>query len=399
MNIASRRAIGVEASRIREVADAAMTRQGMDRAAMDRQDGGPDVLAFWFGESDLPTPQVIREAGARALAEGRTFYTQNLGLPALRQAIATYVGDLHRVALAPESVAVASSGVSALMLAMQAILDPGDRVVAVTPVWPNLVQIPGVLGAKVHAEPLEVRDGVWTLNLERLLAALTADTRLLLFNSPNNPTGWRITPEQQGALLDHCRRLGIWIISDDVYERLAFDLDARAAPSLLRLTEPGDRVVTVNSFSKAWSMTGWRLGWLTAPPELMAHLPKLVEYNTSCAPEFVQIAGITALEQGEDAAREARARLEANRDLLLQALGQLPGVTTTRPEGAMYLFFRLAGVRDTMAGAFALVDAGLGLAPGVAFGWDAPGWFRWCLASDPARLRLGAARLAAFLRS
>ncbi len=388
MTMASRRAIGVEASRIREVAD----------AAMNREKGGRDVLAFWFGESDLPTPAFIREAGAAALAQGRTFYTQNLGLPALRQAIAAYVSDLHGVELGPERVAVTSSGVSALMLAMQAILDPGDRVVAVTPVWPNLVQIPRVLGAEVHAERLEVRNGVWTLDLDRLLAALTPQTRLLLFNSPNNPTGWRITPEQQAALCDHCRRLGIWIISDDVYERLAFDLDARAAPSLLRLAEPDDRIVTVNSFSKAWSMTGWRLGWLTAPPALMAHLPKLVEYNTSCAPEFIQIAGIAALRQGEDAAREARARLEANRDLLLAALGDLPGVTATRPEGAMYLFFRLEGVRDTMAAAHALVEAGLGLAPGPAFGIDAPGWFRWCLASDPARLRLGVERLAAYLQ-
>lgn len=382
MTLASRRAQAVEASPIREVADAAM---------------GRDVLAFWFGESDLPTPGFIREAGMQALAEGRTFYTQNLGAPALREAIAGYVGDLHGVALQPASVAVTSSGVSALMVAMQAILDPGDRTVVVTPVWPNLVQIPRVLGADVETFRLEPKNGVWSLDLERLLARLTPDTRLLLFNSPNNPTGWRIEPEQQRALLEHCRRNGTWIIADDVYERLAFDLAGRAAPSMLSIAEPGDRVISVNSFSKAWSMTGWRLGWLTAPPALMGQLPKLLEYNTSCAPEFVQLAGIAALQMGEVAAEAARERLQANRDLLVGALGELDGVELTLPRGAMYLFFRLRGVTDTMATARRLVDAGLGLAPGVAFDVGEEGWFRWCLASDPARLRQGVERLRAFL--
>lgn len=382
MTLASRRAQAVEASPIREVADAAM---------------GRDVLAFWFGESDLPTPGFIREAGMQALAEGRTFYTQNLGAPALREAIAGYVGDLHGVALQPSSVAVTSSGVSALMVAMQAILDPGDRTVVVTPVWPNLVQIPRVLGADVETFRLEPKNGVWSLDLERLLARLTPDTRLLLFNSPNNPTGWRIEPEQQRALLEHCRRNGTWIIADDVYERLAFDLAGRAAPSMLSIAEPGDRVISVNSFSKAWSMTGWRLGWLTAPQALMGQLPKLLEYNTSCAPEFVQLAGIAALQMGEVAADAARERLQANRDLLVGALGELDGVELTLPRGAMYLFFRLRGVTDTMATARRLVDAGLGLAPGVAFDVGEEGWFRWCLASDPARLRQGVERLRAFL--
>lgn len=382
MTLASRRAQAVEASPIREVADAAM---------------GRDVLAFWFGESDLPTPGFIREAGMQALAEGRTFYTQNLGAPALREAIAGYVGDLHGVALQLSSVAVTSSGVSALMVAMQAILDPGDRTVVVTPVWPNLVQIPRVLGADVETFRLEPKNGVWSLDLERLLARLTPDTRLLLFNSPNNPTGWRIEPEQQRALLEHCRRNGTWIIADDVYERLAFDLAGRAAPSMLSIAEPGDRVISVNSFSKAWSMTGWRLGWLTAPQALMGQLPKLLEYNTSCAPEFVQLAGIAALQMGEVAADAARERLQANRDLLVGALGELDGVELTLPRGAMYLFFRLRGVTDTMSTARRLVDAGLGLAPGVAFDVGEEGWFRWCLASDPARLRQGVERLSAFL--
>jgi aspartate/methionine/tyrosine aminotransferase len=244
---------------------------------------------------------------------------------------------------------------------------------------------------------LEPRNGGWTLDLERLISRLTPDTRLLLFNSPNNPTGWRIEAEQQAALLEHCRKLGIWIIADDVYERLAFDVSGRAAPSILKLAELEDRVVSVNSFSKAWSMTGWRLGWFTAPEALMGQLPKLVEYNTSCAPEFVQVAGLSALAYGEAAAEAACERLKANRDLLAGALGELGGVELTQPRGAMYLFFRLAGVADTMATAKRLVDAGLGLAPGPAFDVEEEGWFRWCLASDPERLMRGVERLKAYL--
>jgi aspartate/methionine/tyrosine aminotransferase len=373
------------ASKIRQVSDAAM--------------GRPDVLAFWFGESDLPTPGLIREAGADALARGRTFYTQNLGTPQLREAIGAYLARLHGQAFDPGRVAVTSSAVSGLMLAMQTILDPGDRVVAVTPVWPNLFEIPKVIGAEVETCPLEVRNGVWRLDLDRLLAAITPQTRLLLLNSPNNPTGWIIQPEEQAAILAHCRKLGVWVIADDVYERLAFDLPDGVAPSFLTQAHPEDRLIGVNSFSKAWSMTGWRLGWLVPPAELMPQLAKLIEYNTSCPPDFVQAAGVVALEQGEPFVEAARLRLKANRDRVLEVFGELDGVQTPRPDGAMYQFFRLDGAGDTVDFARRLVaDAGVGLAPGAAFGdgFD-DGWFRLCFATEPARLEDGVARLKAFL--
>lgn len=378
------RVLELSASKIRQVADAAMGREG--------------VLPFWFGESDLPTPEPIREAGARALAEGRTFYTQNLGTPGLREAIAAYLTRLHGQPFEAGRLAVTSSAVTGLMLAMQAIVDPGDRVVCVTPVWPNLFEIPKVLGGDVHTVPLQVQNGVWRLDLDRLIDGLTPETRLLLVNSPNNPSGWVIQPEEQAAILEHCRRLGIWVIADEVYERLVFDHPGGRAPSFLTKAEPGDRLVGVNSFSKAWSMTGWRLGWLVAPGGLMADLAKLIEYNTSCPPDFVQSAGVTALEVGEPFVEEARLRLLANRDRLLGALGGLEGVQAPRPEGAMYQFFRVEGVTDTVAFARRLVaEAGLGLAPGAAFGDDfQDGWLRWCLATSPERLEQGIERLERF---
>jgi aspartate/methionine/tyrosine aminotransferase len=237
------------ASRIREVANAGI--------------GRDDVLAFWFGESDEVTPEAVRRAAAESLARGETFYAHNLGLPELRDAVAAYVSSLH-APVGAGRVAITSSGVTALMLAAQLLLDPGDEVVAVVPVWPNLTAQPAILGARVTEVPLVPRAGAWTLDLDRLLAAVTPATRMLLVNAPNNPTGWTLTRDEQRALLDHCRRTGTWIVADEVYERLWFG-EGAAAPSFLDLATPEDRVIVVQSFSKSFLMTGWRLGWMVLP--------------------------------------------------------------------------------------------------------------------------------------
>lgn len=374
----------LRASQIREVANAGL--------------GLPDVLPFWFGESDQITPAFIRDAAAASLARGETFYSHNLGIPALREAIAVYASRLHGPTRA-EEVAVSSSGVSALMLAAQLVVGPGDRVVAVTPLWPNLVEIPKILGAEVETVALGCGDQGWVLDLDRLLAALTPGTRLLMLNSPNNPTGWVMSRMQQQTVLDHCRRLGIWVLADEVYERLYYgDDEDGVAPSFLDLASRDERVICVNSFSKAWAMTGWRLGWIVAPEPLMGDLGKLVEYNTSCSPVFIQRAGVAALEQGEPFVREQVARLRASRDHLVCALGELPGVRVQAPPGAMYLFFSLPGAHESLALCKALVrEARLGLAPGSAFGPEGEGFVRWCYACDPARLDAGVARLRAWL--
>ncbi|WP_322049041.1 pyridoxal phosphate-dependent aminotransferase [Paraburkholderia sp. J67] len=374
----------LRASQIREVANAGF---GVD-----------DVLPFWFGESDRVTPAFIREAAAAALTRGDTFYTHNLGIAPLREALSRYVGDLHGATPA-DHIAVTSAGVNALMLAAQLVTGAGDRVVAVTPLWPNLVEIPKILGAHVETVALDYGARGWTLDLERLLAALTPGTRLLMINSPNNPTGWVMTRDEQRTVLEHCRRLGIWIVADEVYERLYYGAAGeRAAPSFLDLAGRDERLICVNSFSKAWLMTGWRLGWLVAPRALMDDLAKLVEYNTSCAPSFVQQAGVVALEQGEASTRGLVADLRASRDHLAAALARLQGVDVKVPHGAMYLFFRLAGAQRSLALCKALVrEARLGLAPGSAFGPEGEGYVRWCYACDPARLDAGVARLADYL--
>lgn len=376
------------ASRIREVANAGI--------------GLADILPFWFGEPDQVTPDFIRHAAKEALDAGDTFYTPNLGLMPLREAIAIYVSALHRPVDAGR-ISVTSSGVSALMLVSQLIVNPGDRVVAVTPLWPNLLEIPKILGAEVVQVPLRFGQ-TWELDVQQLLDALTPGTKAVFLNSPNNPTGWVITREQQQAVLAHCRKHGIWILADDVYERLMYDISDASparkpcAPSFLDIAAPEDRVVSTNSFSKSWLMTGWRLGWIVAPQPLMADLGKLIEFNTSCAPGFVQRAGIVAIERGEEITRNTVARYQAARDFLYERLNALPGVASPKPKGAMYLFFRIDGAQDTLTLCKQLVvEAGLGLAPGSAFGPEGEGYIRWCFASSLPRLEEGVHRLSKFL--
>ena len=403
----------LEESKIREVANAGM--------------GRSDVLAFWFGESDEVTPDFIRQAAMDSLQSGETFYSHNLGMPELREAIATYMNSLHGPTYGPSHgltydinygpidagrLAVTSGGVNALMLAVQALVDAGDEVVAVTPVWPNLMAQPVILGAKLTCVSLKPVQGSWVLDLAALLATITPRTKLLIVNSPNNPTGWTLTRAEQQTILNHCRNTGTWILADEVYERLYYEADSHngCAPSFLDVAQPDDRLVVVHSFSKSFLMTGWRLGWLVMPPAMTHHVGKLVEFNTSCAPVFVQRAGLVALQRVADVTPRVVAHLKLCRDTLVPLLQAVPGVQVTAARGGMYAFFKLAGHDDSLATAKRLVaEAGLGLAPGDAFmpqetqdaaraSPEAQGWLRWCFAAkDPQRLVQGVERLKSWL--
>ena len=376
---------GLPGSKIRDVANAGL--------------GRSDVLAFWFGESDEVTPLPVRQAAADALLRGETFYSHNLGLPELREALRGYIASLHGDP-GPDRIAVTSSGVTALMTAMQLLVDAGDRVVVVVPVWPNLPAQPQILGAVVARVPL-VPDatGAWRLDLDRLLAAVTPTTRVLLLNAPNNPTGWTLTRDEQQALLTHCRRTGTWIVADEVYDRVWFG-SGRAAPSFLDIATPDDRLVVVHSFSKSFLMTGWRLGWLVLPAGQLDAVGKLIEFNSSCAPVFVQRGGLAALAMADGFVPQLIGRLQAGRDVLCPALAALPGVQSAMPLGGMYAWFRVPGAEDSLAFAKHLVaEHGLGLAPGAAFGDEGEGWLRWCFASqDTGRLLAGVDRLKQALR-
>jgi aspartate/methionine/tyrosine aminotransferase len=376
-------------SRIRELAEIAMGTDG--------------VLRLYFGESNLPTPQFIKDAAARAMRDGFTYYTENAGLLSLRRSLAGYYARTHGVELDPlTQIVVTTSGVQALNVAIRCVLDPGDEALVLTPAWPNgpsIIQMCNAVPRQI-AQPLA--DGRYSVDFDALESAVSLRTRLLLYTSPSNPLGWVATLEQQQRLLDFARRHTLWLLADEVYERLYYPEDVRAAgavPSILKLAGPEDAVIVVQSFSKSYCMTGWRVGWIVTRPDLARRAGELNEFIISHAPSFAQKAAETALAEGEPFIREMVDRLRANRDFCLQALQKMPGVSVPRPDGAFYLFPRLEGLTDSFAFCKRiLLETKVGLAPGVAFGAGGEGSFRICYAAERSILDPAIGRLGDFLR-
>ena len=381
-------AVAVPYSRVREIAEIAM-----------RMDG---VYKLYFGESNLPTPAFIKQAAQQALAEGYTYYTENAGLLSLRQALARYHFDLHGVELDPgnkrgSEIAVTASGVQGLSVCLRCLVDPGDEALVLTPAWPNGSAILHMSHAVVKEIPQPLVNGAYAIDFDALESAVTARTRVLLYTSPSNPLGWVATERDQERLLEFARRHNLWLAADEVYERLYYG-GSPASPSILRKCTRDDAVVVIQSFSKAWCMTGWRLGWLAGRRDLIARASQLNEFMVSCPAAFVQKAGEAALAQGEPSLREMSARLRENRDLCLAALGSMPGVTVPVPEGAFYLFPRIDGLEDSFAFCKRLLlETKVGLAPGVAFGAGGEGSVRLCYASDRDTLNEALARLKYFI--
>jgi hypothetical protein len=373
----------VSPSRIREIADIAFGMEG--------------VLKLHFGESNRPTPDFIKAAAARALEEGYTFYTENAGLPGLRQAVAAKYAELHEVTLDPlGEVLITASGVQALNVAIRCVLDPGDEAVVLTPNWPNAVAIVHLYAGQAREVPLAWDGRRHGLDLSAVEAALSPRTRLLVYASPSNPLGWVARPDEQRALLDLCRRRGLWLLADEVYERIYFA--ATAAPSILRLCGREDAVIVVQSFSKSYCMTGWRLGWLVARRDLVQKAAQLNEFIVSHAPSMVQRAGEAALRDGESFVRGMAAEVRRRVRFCHDALRRMPGVTVAPPEGSFYLFPRIAGLTDSFAFARALLrEARVAVAPGSAFGAGGEGAIRICCAADESVLEPAMERFRKFL--
>lgn len=362
--------------------------------------GRPGLIPLWFGESDEPSPAFIGEAASRALQQGLTYYAPKRGLPDLRDALARYSSRLYGQPIDIDRISVLPSGMAAIMLTIQALVEPGRNVVMITPFWPNGGAAVKALGGELREVALDQRaDGGWSLDLDKLFAAVDDRTVMLFLNSPNNPTGWTASRAELQAILDRARTLGLWVLSDEVYGRIAYAQPGQPAPSMLELITPEDRVVVANSFSKSWAMTGWRLGWVTIPQEIVGALEKLNEINATGAATFVQAAGITAVEQGEGFVAEQLARFATNRRLVQEKLGQLPNVRIAAPDGAFYGFFAVEGETDSVALVRRLIDkANVGLAPGLAFGQAGEGFLRLCFAAATPTLTTALDRLVAELR-
>jgi hypothetical protein len=388
-------ALNVPHSRIRELAEIAMSMDG--------------VLRLYFGESNIPTPEYIKRAAQKAMADGFTFYTENAGLPSTRGSLARYYQELHGVELNPsEEIVVTASGVQALNVAIRCMIDPGDEAIVLTPAWPNgsanIMLANGIVRQIAH--PLT--GDRYDIDFDALEAAVTPRTKMLLYTSPSNPLGWVATEQDQERLLEFARRHGLWLMADEVYERLYYpDLPPKAklpervtVPTILRKANRDDAVVVIQSFSKAYCMTGWRVGWLVARKDLAARATQLNEFIVSHAPSFAQRSAETALVWGENAMREMLMRLRENRDFCLAALSKMPGVRVPKPEGAFYLFPRIEGMADSFEFCRQLLmENQVGLAPGVAFGEGGEGSVRICYAAEKPILEEAMARMALFIQA
>ena len=359
------------------------------------------VVKLYFGESNLPTPDFIKQAACRALEEGYTFYSENAGLPGLRKDLAAYYGRLHGVELDPNTeIVITASGVQALNLTIRCVIDPGDEAILLTPAWPNATSNVLMDSGTPHEIRLTLRSGRYQVDFQALEEAVTPRTRLIVYTSPSNPLGWVATEEEQEGLLDFARRHDLWILADEVYDRIYYragELGA-PAPSILRKATRKDAVMVVQSFSKTYCMTGWRVGWIVARADVGRKAAELNEFIVSHAASFTQRAAQAALAEGEQEIKRMVGRYKENRDFCLDLLSEIPGVSIPAPDGAFYLFPKIEGLKDSFEFCSRLLhEAKVGIAPGVAFGAGGEGSVRICYAADRPILEEGMEKLVRFL--
>jgi aspartate/methionine/tyrosine aminotransferase len=358
----------------------------------------PDVDLLCFGESDQPTSRSVVAAAIAALDAGETRYSDVRGLPELRCALADYLTDLHAKPVGEERIQVAASGMAAVATAVAAIVKADDRVVLHSPAWPNVGNAARVRGAQIDELALTaLAEGGFRIDFDRLDSMLDGAHAFIL-NTPNNPTGWTATRDELQTILEIARRRHVWLISDEVYSRLVYD-GAPAAPSLLDIAEPDDRVIVCNSFSKTWVMTGWRLGWLVVPEGARDAITELVEVMHSGVAPFIQHAGVAAVRDTEAMSR-FREHCADGRTLVGEALSGINRVHYAAPDGAFYAFVGVEGLTDSLAFAKRLVhEQKVAVAPGVAFGDAGEGYLRICFAQSANKLHSAMERLRNGLRA
>lgn len=374
---------------------ARLEQNGITSLAFSRL-GDPDVIPLWFGEGDIATPAFIRDAAKAALDAGHTFYAHTRGLPALRAEIKTYLDQLYGVDLHPKRISVPGSTMLSITIAAQMALNAGDEALVVGPNWPNIAATYAVTGAKVnYVRQKETKVG-WQLSADDILEAMTPATRSLFVNSPCNPTGWVASRKDQEKLLQHCRDNNVLLIADEVYHRHCYA--GQAAPSFVEIAEDDDPVVVVNGFSKAWAMTGWRIGWVVAPVEQAAHWAVMSECFNTGSTVFAQYGAIAALREGEPFVNELKAQYLAGRDMTVDILSAHPAIELSSPEGAFYAFPRVKGIRSSREFAERLLaEEDVGVAPGFTFGDGNDEYLRICFALGLDRLREGLTRFVRFV--
>ena len=341
----------------------------------------PGSIKLCYGESDLPTPEFITEAAHRAALDGHTFYTHTAGYRDLRAAISTKLHDLHGVVYDESEIMVTVGASMAIFAAIRACIGPGENAVIVSPAYAIYANGVTMCGGEPRFAPLVRSRNDFCLDLDRVRAAIDGNTRMLMVNSPSNPTGFVLSPTEQLALADLAETHNLRILADEVYDRITYD--ASIASSFVRVVEDKDRLIVVNSFSKTYCMTGWRLGWAQSSARLIRAMTTGVEFMTSNASAPVQQAGIAALRDGEAYVAGMRAHFSARRAQVIAGLSSIDGVHVAAPAGSFFAFFTVDGVTDSLSAARELLQrTGVALAPGSAFGPGGEDCLRLCFASS-----------------
>ncbi len=357
-----------------------------------------EVIPLWYGEGDTVTPDFISQAAIQALEAGQTFYTHTRGGLPLRAALKTYLDRLYKLDIDPDRITVPGAAMLGVNIAAQTALTNGDHGLIVGPAWPNIETCFRVTGASVSYVSQHETDRGWHIPVDDIIGAVLPNTKAIFVNSPCNPTGWVMQRSEQEELLEFCRARQILIISDEVYHRIVYDQNV--APSFLSITRDDDPVIVINGFSKAWAMTGWRIGWVVAPKRHVSQWAGLSESFNTGATNFVQAGAIAALEQGEDFVRQQVKQFSQSRDRVIEAFSKCEGLDLCAPQGAFYAFPR---VTDT-ASCEGLVEdilksTKVGLAPGSAFGPSSDAYFRLCFARSPDNLQIALDRMVRFFQS
>lgn len=368
---------------------ARLPRSGI-RRVFDEASKYPDCIRLEVGEPSFPTPEHVKQAARDAMASNFTRYTPNAGILDLREAIVDKVRRRNRIDATTDDVVVTNGGVEAVFTTLSSMVDPGDEVLISDPSWPNYLQMTVLLGVKAVYYPLRLEHDL-VPTVEDIESRITPRTKVLLMNSPGNPTGSTIPESRLREILELARRHDLWVISDEVYDEIYFD----APPVSMQSLDTDERVVTVFSFSKTYAMTGWRVGYLVGPREIVSHILRIQEPVTSCVNSVAQKAAVAALTGDQSCVAEMRAAY-ASRARLVTGILDHHDVPYARPSGAFYTMVDVtrSGLTDVDFVSRMITDKRVAVVPGSAFGPDSGSFVRVSLASSEEDLTAGVTRLA-----
>ena len=357
----------------------------MMEKATQMQKNGEDVIHMEIGRPDFDTPEVIKQAANKALANGNVFYTSNYGTPELRQAIADKLKRDNNIDYKAEEILVTIGVGEGTYAAVAAFTEPGDEILVPDPVWLNYIHVPHFFGAVPVSYALK-EENDYQIDLDQIESLITPKTKMLVINTPGNPTGVVQSYETLEKLAEIAKKHDLIVVSDEIYEKLVYD--GAKHVSIAALPGMKERTITLNGFSKCYSMTGWRLGYVAAPVEFIKAMVRVHAYINTCAPSFVQEAGITALEKAEPDVQEMVKEYQRRRDYTVSAINAIDGLSCKTPGGAFYIFVNIKELGKTSAemADYLLETAKIAAVPGSAFGPQGEGYIRLSYACSYERI-------------